>query len=454
LPDDPCPNSLVVPSIQSHQLFISFLSVAYHLICANLLDNSMARSADTTYYRFESHIPSITKGSNMFQHLSKILLLCLLTLCFSSNGNAEQSPSPKITFTKINDQFWVLHGGNGLGANVGMSIGKDGILLVDAMNINSGKLLIEAIRTISDKPIKFVINTHQHGDHRGGNEELVKIGATVVYPDYLKYASGPSTRYQGAEREIQFTDRMSIKFNDDIFDLYHIKSHTWNDVIVKVREQNILFTGDNHATSWGPNIGVRGKRSVADVFDLSLSLSDDKTLVVPGHTELADRKHLIAYEQKVQQWFNYILSESSSGKSAQEIAKTKPVTAMMEWFHGGSYPDWLTEERLIARVGYTVFAQEKNPLELTEKELQPYLGFYQLDDGSQVELFNKGDELYAFKSETLTAFLLPRSKSQFDFSGWNEQEKFDFEFDKNDQATKLTFSVNGKVEFTAKRIAR
>ena len=388
----------------------------------------------------------------MIQYFYKIAIVWLIALSFSPLSNAADSPSPKITFTKVNEQFWVLHGGNGLGANVGMSVGEDGILLVDAMNINSGQLLIDAIRTISDKPIKFVINTHQHRDHRGGNEALVKAGATIVYPDYLKYASGSSTRYQGAEREIQFSNQMSIKFNGDIFDLYHIKSHTWNDVIVKARKQNILFTGDNHATSWGPNIGVRGKRSVKDVFDLSLSLSDDKTVVVPGHTKLADKNHLIAYESKVQEWFSYVLSQTQQGKSAEQIAKSSKVTALMKWFHGGEHPSWLTEERLIARVGYTQFAVENNPLPLTEQQILPYTGFYQLEDGSMVELFNDGDELYAFKAETLTAFLLPRSKSHFDFSGWNEKERFDFEFDKHNKPVKLTFSVNGKVEFTATKV--
>lgn len=390
----------------------------------------------------------------MTKQILTLLLLFALTIGFLPHAKAEDSDNeePKITFTKVNDHFWVLHGGYGLGANVGMSVGEDGILLVDAMNINRGQQLIDAIRTISDKPIKYVINTHQHRDHRGGNEDLVKIGATIVYPDYLKYTSGATTRYQGAKRDIQFSGQMSIKFNGDIFDLYHVKSHTWNDVIVKARKQNILFTGDNHATNWGPNIGVRGKRSMKDVFDLSLSLSDDSTVVVPGHIKLADKNHLIAYENKAQEWFSYVLTQAKLGKTTEQIAKSSKVTALMKWFHGGEYPDWLTEDRLLARVEYTKLAEENNPLALTEQQILPYTGFYQLEDGSQVELFNDGDELYAFKEETLTAFLLPRSKSHFDFSGWTEKERFDFEFDEHNKPVKLTFSVNGKVEFSATKV--
>lgn len=389
----------------------------------------------------------------MVKQITQLITLLIIVFSFTATAQQKEEPTkPQITYTKINDSFWVLHGGNGLGANVGMSVGKDGILLVDAMNINSGKILLEAIRTISDKPIKFVINTHQHRDHRGGNEALVEAGATIIYPNYLKYLFGSTTKYEGAQRDIQFKDKMTIKFNDEIFELFHVKSHTWNDVIVKARNNNVLFTGDNHATSWGPNIGVRGLRSVKDVFSLSLALSDDKTVVVPGHTKLADRNHLIEYKKRVYQWFDYILSESKKGKSIEQIAESKTVNDLMVWFHGGKYPEWLKPDRLLARVEYTLLADESGVLNLTKKQLLNYEGIYQLADGSSVKIFSQGDELYAFKKDAFFVFLMARSDSHFDFHGWNEQERLDFSYDSKRNITELTFSINGKVEFTATKI--
>lgn len=390
---------------------------------------------------------------NLFRIISLLLYLILSSSFFTLvKASVAQQKNPEITFTKINDSFWVLHGGNGLGANVGMSVGNDGILLIDAMNINTGKLLLKAIRTISDKPIKFVINTHQHRDHRGGNEALVEAGATIIYPNYLKYLFGPSIHYDGAKREIQFKDQMTFKFNDETFELYHIKSHTWNDVIVKARYNNLLFTGDNHATSWGPNIGVRGLKSIKDVFNLSLALSDDNTVVVPGHTQLADRNHLIEYKNRVHQWFDFILSESGKGKSIKQIAESKTVYDLIIWFHGGQYPGWLAKDRLLARVEYTLLADEGNVMKLTEKQLRKYLGVYQLKDGSQVELLNDGEELYAHKKDAFFVYLMARSKTHFDFNGWNEQERIDFQFDSSNRATALTFKVNGKLEFAANKV--
>ncbi|WP_444996605.1 MBL fold metallo-hydrolase [Aliikangiella sp. IMCC44359] len=386
----------------------------------------------------------------MAKRLKQFFLIGLVVISF--NLLAKENSDPQITFSKVNEHFWVLHGGNGLGANVGMSVGKDGILLIDAMNIKVGKKLIKAIRTISDKPIMYVINTHQHADHRGGNEELVKLGATVIYPNYLKYLSSTYTQYDGVAREIQFQDKMTLKFNNEIFNLFHVKSHTWNDVIVQAKNNNIVFTGDNHATNWGPNIGVRGKRSISDVFDLVLSLSDSKTLVVPGHTALADRKHVVEYVSKLEEWTTHILKLSAKGVSVKQIADTAEIKRLLAWFHGGKYPKWLTEERLFARIDSTILIDEKSPLNLTPSELSSYVGFYQLDDGSQVEIFSYQRELYAFKDKTFTSLLLSRSKSHFDFAGWNEKEKINFEFKPDGKASKLLFSVNGKVEFSATRI--
>ncbi len=384
----------------------------------------------------------------MNKHSFTSLLAILVGISFMLNiVSAADKEDPQITFSKINNNFWVLHGGNGLGANVGMSIGKDGILLIDSMNISKGQMLIKAIRSISDKPIKYVINTHQHGDHRGGNEDLVALGATVIYPNFLKYA----TRYEGATREIQFQDKLTLKFNDEVFELYHVKSHTWNDAIVHLKNNNAVFTGDNHATSWGPNIGARGMRSHREVFDLVLSLTNEKTLVVPGHTELADLEHVQQYDAKTKEWFNHILNLHNQGQSAEAILKTQKVTDLLSWFHGGELVDWLTEERRLARITATITSDESNSLALSSKELEKYVGNYFLEDGNKIELFIHKGELYANRKHRYTVHLLAQSKTNFNFSGWDEKERFEFILDKQGNSKSLTFKVKGKAEFSASK---
>lgn len=384
----------------------------------------------------------------------KKLTVCCLFVCFYIVGvNAvENEPEPKITFTKMNDNFWVLHGGNGLGANVGMSVGDDGILLIDAMVEKHSQKLIEAIRSISDKPIKYVINTHQHGDHRGGNEALVALGATLIYPNYLKYASSRNTRYAGAESEIQFQEKMSLKFNNEEFELYHVKSHTWNDVIVHMKNNNAIFTGDNHATSWGPNIGVRGLRGHREVFDLIYQLANEKTTIVPGHTKLADLKQVRDYDKNVLRWFEIIKQLHKEGVPAKSIIENKEIRDLMSWFHGGKFPAWLKVERQIARVSGTIFSIEETNIELTNRQLQSYLGTYRLDNGELVEVFNYRNEIYVFKDKTFTAYLLAKTPLRFGFNGWNENEEIEFILDKAGEPTELRFSVNGKLVFNAKKI--
>lgn len=422
---------MILKSSANHQLSISQPTL-------RILSFKSKYAAHTVYKEDIEMIKSNIKG----------LLTAFVSIYLIANiVSAADKKDPEITFSKINDSFWVLHGGNGLGANVGMSIGKDGILLIDSMNIGKGKKLIKAIRSISDKPIKYVINTHQHGDHRGGNEDLVELGATIIYPNFLKYA----TRYEGAERDIQFQDKLSIKFNDEDFTLYHVKSHTWNDVIVHLKNNNAVFTGDNHATSWGPNIGARGMRSHKEVFDLVLSLTDEKTVVVPGHTALADLEHVKQYDAKTKEWFSHILTLHKQGQSTKSILKTQKIDDLLKWFHGGKEVDWLTEERRLARVTATITSDEGDNIELSAQALKKYSGQYLLQDGGKIEIFIHKNELYGFKSKSYTVHLLPKSATQFSFSGWDENERFDFKFDQQGNVNSLSFQINGKVEFTASK---
>jgi len=377
----------------------------------------------------------------MYKFLAHIIFLALMS-SFSILSSAQEEH--KITTRKINDNFWILHGGNGLGANVGVSIGSDGIVLIDSMNTGTGKLLIEAIRKISDKPIKYVINTHDHGDHRGGNEELVSLGATVIYPNFLKYTS-----YQGATRDIQFEDRMSFKANGELFTLYHVKSHTWNDVIVHMKKNNAVFTGDNHATDWGPNIGVLGYNGHRIIFDLVKSLTNEDSLIVPGHKSLADIKQFEQYDNKTKEWYQHVLSLHDKGINANDIVANKKNQTLLAWFHEGKIPQWLRPDRQLTRVEGTIYADARGSYEMGKEQLQSYLGKYLLNDGSEVNVFADNTSVYAQKDESFMVNLLIKSTTKFDFNGWTENEHLKFDFDDKGQANKLSFSINGNEQFIA-----
>lgn len=377
----------------------------------------------------------------MYRYILSGLVIVLATL---SSAISVASEKFQITPKKINDNFWVLHGGNGLGANVGMSIGDDGIILIDSMNIGKGQLLIEAIRKISDKPIKYVINTHDHRDHRGGNDDLVALGATVIYPDHLKY-----TPYEGASRDIQFSEKMSFKANGEVFTLYHVKSHTWNDVIVHMKNNNAVFTGDNHATTWGPNIGVMGYQGHRIIFDLILAIANEDTLIVPGHIELADLEHIKAFDKKTKEWFDHIIASDKAGISAEEIVSHKKTVEMLTWFHGGEFPEWLKPERQLARVQVTMLADVSNTYDMNINDLQAYLGDYLLADGSKVSIFADDTGVFAEKEQTFMAHLLIKSPTKFDFNGWDEKEHLKFTLTEQGQVEALSFMVNGAEKFTA-----
>jgi len=239
--------------------------------------------------------------------------------------------------------------------------------------------------------------------------------------------------------------------NGEIIELFHLKSHTWNDVIVHLKNNNAVFTGDNHATNWGPQVGNRGMRSHRDVMKLIKSLSDKQTLIVPGHKQLADLNQVQQYDDKTEEWYKLVLAMHYQGMTAEAIFADERIKHLLKWFHGGSMPTEIPQDRLLARVIFTIFAEDKSAVNLTIPEMEQYVGIYQLDDGSEVEIIRHELELYAFKQKTFMALLMPMSNSRFDFNGWNEKERIDFDLDANGHPLTVSFSTNDKVLFSASK---
>lgn len=386
---------------------------------------------------------------NIFTRSKMIALLCLVAICASGHLIAKVTG---ITTTQINERLWVFHGGNGLGANAGVYIDNDYIVVIDAMNQQSGQRLINAIRKLSNKPIKYVINTHQHKDHRGGNEAFVKEGATIIYPNYLPYLIGEYTEYAGAERELQFNDRYQLNTATEQFDLYHVKSHTWNDVIVKLDNSNVIFTGDNHATNWGPSIGVLGLWSHRSIIGLLNELGDDNTAIVPGHVDITDISHVRTYRKKVDEWLTHVTALNDEGKTAKEISEHPKSIALLTWFHGGKYPDWLPTERLIPRINWAIKVKQASYPTLTTQQQQNYIGDYRFADDSLLKIFSDGTHLYAFHKDDFMSLMIPKDNHQFTFLGWGETEGLSFKMTKQNKPLEVTFSEDDKKPLIAQRL--
>ncbi len=195
---------------------------------------------------------------------------------------------------------------NGFGANAGIIIGKEGILVVDTL-ISSRKAqgFIKDIRAVSDKPIRYVVNTHYHLDHSLGNSEFAKLGAIIIAQrNCLKNLTPESTlnraslyglsaqEMEGTEvkpASVTFTDRMTINLGDLTVELiYPGPSHTDDSILVYLPQERVLFTGDVLFTHYHPNLRDGDVESWIKVLDFIAGLDADR--IIPGHGPLSGKR--------------------------------------------------------------------------------------------------------------------------------------------------------------------
>ena len=262
----------------------------------------------------------------------------------------------------------------GAGGNVVVQAGQEGVLVIDTGQGPRGDDLLAAIRQISDKPIRIVINTHVHGDHSGANETIAAAGRALggnapgnsglplesarvlAHENVLKRMSAPSgepsPRSFGAwPTETFFGEDKEIFFNDEAIQLIHQPGHTDGDVLVFLRRSDVVASGDLFTTSTYPVIDAQNGGSVHGVIDalnrlLDITIPKDKeeggTYVVPGHGRLADEADVVEYRDMLTIVRDRVRDLAGQGKTLAEVKAARP-TRDYDGRYGAVTGPWTTE---------------------------------------------------------------------------------------------------------------
>lgn len=264
-----------------------------------------------------------------------LLAIALLTLVVYSS--AQDFEKIQIQTVKITDSVYMLVGSGG---NIGVSVGKDGILLVDSQFAELIGKINAAVTKISDVPIRYVINTHLHYDHTNGNEPLSKAGALIIAHDNVRKGMKSEWSHWAFDMKIPpypeialpvitFTDSMTIHFNDEeIHALYLGNAHTDGDTVVYFRKANAIHMGDLYFNGGYPFIDVPQGGSVNKIIEaLSRILDkiDRDTKVIPGHGPLSNREELEGYRDMLVTIRDKILRLVKEGKTLEEVIASKPT---------------------------------------------------------------------------------------------------------------------------------
>ena len=221
----------------------------------------------------------------------------------------------------------------GSGGNIGVLIGKDGTLMIDDQFAPLSNKINGAIKTLDPGEIRFLINTHLHGDHSGGNENFKRMGVTIAAHDNVRQRMSKEQvnrqnqavppRDKSAWPEITFSDKLNFHLNDEDVVLHHFDpGHTDGDLIVQFKNANVVHTGDAFVRYGYPYIDVSSGGTVngfISTLDKILLLIDDNTKVIPGHGELAGKADVKKVRDAVADIRDQIASALKKGKKLEDI---------------------------------------------------------------------------------------------------------------------------------------
>lgn len=234
-------------------------------------------------------------------------LLFLAALLATTGSISAQEKKVEFSTFQLSDTIYMLRG---RGGNVGVSSGEDGLYIIDDQVQPVTSQLLQAIGKISDKPIRFIINTHYHADHTGGNETIGKSGALIIAHDnihkrmtteqvsiFMKNTTPPYAK--DALPVVTFNDQISLHFNGETATAYHVAhGHTDGDSIIHFPASNVIHMGDMYFNTLYPYVDLDAGGSIQGMVhaaDLALSLADDGTRIIPGHGPLAVTEDLRTY---------------------------------------------------------------------------------------------------------------------------------------------------------------
>jgi len=243
----------------------------------------------------------------------------------------------EIKTTKVTNNFYTLEG---QGGTIGILVGPDGIFMVDAQFAPLSQKIAAAIHQISDKPIRFMVNTHVHGDHTGGNENFAKMGATIFARDELRWRlAHPSPGANGAPGVaapavalpvVTYEGAVTFHMNGEDVRLIPIPhAHTDGDTLVYFPHNDVLMTGDYYRSIQFPNIDRANGGSLDGMIEglgVTIGTAGPNTKIIPGHGPTVDRAAVIAHRDMILAIRDKVNALVQQGKTVDEVLAAKPTS--------------------------------------------------------------------------------------------------------------------------------
>jgi cyclase len=225
----------------------------------------------------------------------KVLMFCCFVILSTASLAQRDFSQIEITTHRLADNLYYL---KGAGGNIGVSVGEDGVFLIDDQFAPLTEKILAAIQVVTDQPVRFLFNTHHHGDHTGGNQNLGKAGVVIVAHENVRVllknglTSGDLDRLLTADQRaglpvLTYTDSVRFHLNGENIHAFHIgPGHTNADSFVHFQNANVIHTGDVFRTTGYPFVDGNASGSFLGIvasYEMLLEISNPDTVFLPGH---------------------------------------------------------------------------------------------------------------------------------------------------------------------------
>jgi cyclase len=265
------------------------------------------------------------------------LAVAVVLLAAPAFSQQQDFSAVEVKAEKVADGIYML---TGRGGNIGLSVGKSGTYLIDDQYAPLSDKVLGAVRAITPDPVRFVVNTHWHGDHTGGNENMGRAGALLVAHENVRrrmsteqftaaFNSKTPPSPEGALPVVTFADAITFHWNGDEIRVYHVPpAHTDGDAVVHFVKANVVHTGDLFFNGGYPFVDVSSGGRIDGVIAAAeriLGGIDDTTRIIPGHGPVGTKADLQAYRNVLKTLRDRIAKLKAEGKGRDEVIAAKPT---------------------------------------------------------------------------------------------------------------------------------
>ena len=294
---------------------------------------------------------------------SSLLAAAAVAAAWSAWAQGIDYAKIQILTEKIAPNLYILSGSAGAdpghedaaGGRIGVLAGPDGIFMVDAQYAQITDKVVAAIRQISSEPIRFLVNTHVHGDHTAGNANFVKMGALLFAREELREelsrppasatAGNPAPARDPARLPVVtygMGDPVKLRLNGEVVDLIPVRAaHTGGDTMIRFEHADVIMIGDFYRNYGYPFIDTNNGgtlQGALEALDATMKLAGPNTKLIPGHGTIINRADIVPYRDMILAVRSKVEQMISQGHSEQEVLAAKVTAPYDAKVPGGLLP--------------------------------------------------------------------------------------------------------------------